>query len=272
VKFADLHLHTVYSDGTYTPAELVSEAGRAGLSTIAVVDHDTVEGILPVLQAAGSSLEVLPGIELSSEYDNLEVHILGYLMDYENKAFIEKLDILKKNRVERIYKMTDKLKELGLKLDPETVFDIAGNGTVGRLHVARAMLKEKLIGNIFEAFEKYIGDRGPAFVLNFKFSTSEAIGLIKEAGGIPVLAHPYIIRNDDVIADLIRQGVMGLEAHYPEHTQSMINYYLDLAKKNGLLVTGGSDCHGSAKPEAKMGSIKLPYELVEKLKAAQRRL
>jgi predicted metal-dependent phosphoesterase TrpH len=273
MKFADLHLHTVYSDGTYTPAELVSESQKADLSAIAVADHDTVEGIGPVIEIAESyNIEVLPAIELSSEYETREIHILGYLIDYRNKKLIEKLDFLKKNRVERIYKILDKLKSVGKELNPKTIFDIAGEGTVGRLHVARAMVKDGVVGSVYEAFRKYIGDKCPAYVLDFKFSPIDAIKLIRESGGIPVLAHPYTINRDNLILQLIDYGIMGLEVYYPEHSQSMINFYLSLATKNNLLITGGSDCHGNAKPEVKIGSIKIPYELVEGLKLAKNKL
>jgi predicted metal-dependent phosphoesterase TrpH len=271
MKLADLHLHTIFSDGTHTPSELIVETKKAGLSAISVVDHDTVEGIQTVMEKAQkNNIEVVHGIELSAEYDNLEIHILGYLIDYRNKNLLEKLDSLKKSRIERIYKISDKLKSIGININPKTVFEISGQGTVGRLHLARAMVAEGKVGSIFEAFEKYIGDKCPAYVLGFKFSPNDAIKLIKDAGGIPVLAHPYTIHNDDIILQFIDYGLMGLEVYYPGHSQSMVNFYLNLAKKCNLLITGGSDCHGNAKPEAKIGSVKVPYELVEKLKEAKK--
>jgi len=270
MKFADLHLHTAFSDGTYTPEELISASQRAGLSAIAVVDHDTIDGIAPAMEAAGKKdIEVLPGIELSAEYEGSEVHILGYLIDYRDSSLIKRLEVLKKNRIERIHKIIEKLKSIGIDLSPESVFGIAGEGTVGRLHVARALVKEKKTASVFEAFRKYIGDKGPAYCLGFKFSPHEAIKLIKEAKGIPVLAHPYTFHNDDLMPKFIDWGIMGLEVYYPEHSQSMINYYLNITREHNLLVTGGSDCHGKAKPDVKIGCIKIPYELVEKLKAAK---
>lgn len=270
MKFADLHLHTIFSDGTYSPFELVSESKKADLSAIAVVDHDTVGAISPAIEIAKTeNIEVLAGIELSSEYNGLEIHILGYLIDYKNKHLIEKLETLKKNRIERIYKILDKLKGMGITLNPQGIFDIARQGTVGRLHVARAMVLEGKVSSIFEAFQRYIGDKCPAYVLGFKFSPQEAIKLIKDSGGIAVLAHPYTLHNDDLILEFIDYGLMGLEVYYPEHSQAMINFYLNLAKKHNLLVTGGSDCHGDAKPEIRIGSIKIPYELVERLKEAK---
>jgi hypothetical protein len=273
MKFADLHLHTIFSDGTYTPEELISRSQKAGLSAIAVVDHDSVSGIEPALAAAESSdLEVLPGIELSTEHNDREVHILGYLIDYKNKTFLDKLEYLRNNRIERVYKIIGKLKNLGIDLDPKSVFNLSGSGTVGRLHIARALVQDGLAGSISEVFQKYIGDNGPAYVLGFRFSSGEAIKFIKDAGGVPVLAHPYSLNNDELIFEFIKLGLMGLEVYYPEHSQGEVNFYLDLAKKNNLLVTGGSDCHGKAKPQVRIGSIKLPYSLVKKLKEAKESL
>ena len=273
MRFADLHLHTVFSDGTLTPAQLISESHKCGLSAVAVVDHDTVDGISSALTfAQGEDIEVIPGIELTAEYQGLEIHILGYLIDFKQSALLERLMILKKNRVERIYKMVDKLKAMKVELKPEMIFDLAKYGTVGRLHVARAMLKEGLVNSVAEAFRKYIGDNCEGYVLGFRLSPQEAIALIKQARGIPVLGHPYTIRDDALVPEIIGYGIMGLEVHYPEHTQAMVNYYLGMAQKYNLLVTGGSDYHGDAKPQVKLGSMKIPYELVEKLKNAQREL
>jgi 3',5'-nucleoside bisphosphate phosphatase len=270
VKFADLHLHTIFSDGTYTPQQLVAESARAGLSAIAITDHDTVDGIPSAAAAAEKeNIELLPGIELTVEYKGIEIHILAYLIDYKSPRLLEKLKILKDNRIQRIYKITDKLKNMGVTLKPEAVFAIAGGGAVGRLHIARAMVKENLVNSIYDAFKIYIGDKCPAYVLGFKLSPQEAIKIIKDAGGISVLAHPYIMNNDELISEFSGFGLRGVEVYYPEHTQGMINRYLDIAKKCNLLVTGGSDYHGEAKPNVRIGSIKVDYELAEKLKRAK---
>lgn len=272
MRFADLHLHTLFSDGTYTPAELVSECRKAGISAAGVVDHDTVGGIAECIEAgAKAGIEVIPGIELSAEVDNKEVHLLGYFIDYQNPALLKRLEFLRKLRVERIHKIVEKLKDAGVDLKAEAVFGVSGGGTIGRLHVARALIKEGKVGSVGEAFQRYIGEKGPAFVLGFKFSPAEAIKLIRDCAGVPVLAHPYVLKEDRFILEFIRQGLMGIEAYYPEHSQSMVNFYKALAKEHNLLITGGSDCHGSAKPEAKIGSIKIPYELVEQLREAKKR-
>lgn len=270
MKFADLHLHTIFSDGTYTPVELIRQSKKSGLSAIAVVDHDTVSGIQPSIEAAKKEgIEVIPGIELSAEFDGMEIHILGYFIDYKNILFQNKLKDLSVIRTERIYKILDKLNGLGIKLGPKAVFNLAKNGTVGRLHIARALVNEGKVASAQEAFKKYIGDNCSCYVCGFRFNPQEAIKFIKDFGGIPVLAHPYVLNQDGLIPQFVDYGLMGIEVYYPEHTQSMINFYLNMAKKYNLLVTGGSDCHGKAKPEVKIGMVKLPYELVEKLIEAQ---
>jgi predicted metal-dependent phosphoesterase TrpH len=270
MKVADLHLHTVFSDGTYTPEELIRAAAAQGLSAIAIVDHDSVDGIEEACRYGSvHKVEIISGIELTVEYERAEVHILGYCIDYKDNNLIEKLRLLSKNRIERIHTITDKLKGLGVALEAKSVFEIAKLGTPGRLHIARAMVAKGFVGSTYEAFQKYIGDKGPAYVSGFKLSPAEGIKLIKDAGGVPVLAHPYSINRDEVIPEFVGYGLMGLEVYYPEHTQATINFYLGLADKYNLLVTGGSDCHGAAKPEIKLGLVKIPYELVEKLKEAK---
>jgi 3',5'-nucleoside bisphosphate phosphatase len=270
MKFVDLHLHTIFSDGTYTVEQLISKSAEAGLAAISITDHDTVKGIPEGMEIArAKNIELLPGIEFTAAHLGQEIHILGYLIDYESQALIAKLDSLKNNRIERIYKIVDKLKDAGVVLDPEAVFSLSNGGTVGRLHVARALVKEGKVSSVMEAFARFIGDKSSAYVLGFRLSPKEVIKLIKDAGGISVLAHPYLIRQDDLITEFISYGLMGLEVYYPEHTQSMVNFYLGLAKSNNLLVTGGSDCHGDAKPEVKLGSLKIPYELVERLRQAK---
>ena len=273
MKSADLHVHTLYSDGTFTPAQLIEEAKSAGLACVSVVDHDTVEGLDPILAIAEKEgIEVLPGIELTAENDGSEVHILGYLIDYKSKSLREKLEHLKNIRVDRVHKIVEKLDKLGVRLDPEIVFELAQEGTVGRLHIARAMVESGAVGNIYEAFKKYIGDKGPAYVCGFRFTPKEAVKFIRDLGGVPVLAHPYVLNNDDLIPQFVEYGIMGLEIFYPEHSQSLVNFYLGLAKKYNLLATGGSDCHGSAKPDVKIGCVRIPYELVEKLKEAKEKI
>lgn len=273
MKFADLHLHTNYSDGTYTPKELVEKAVKAGLSCISITDHDTVGAISEAMDVADSlGIEILPGIEISCEYELREVHILGYLIDHKSAALLKRLETLKENRINRIYKITEKLNALGINLRADDVFSVANGATVGRLHVARAMVLKGFVKTVSEAFNRFIGDNGPAFSLGFRFTPEEAIKFIRDNAGVAVLAHPYVIENEELIFKFMGLGLTGLEVYYPEHSQGEINFYLGLAKEHNLLVTGGSDCHGSAKPQVRIGSIKIPYDLVEKMKEAKERL
>ena len=271
MKYADLHVHTSCSDGTYTPTQLVREGVQRGISALAIVDHDTTEAISEALaEADGIDLEIIPGIELTAQHDNQEIHILGYFLDYQNKELLSKLKLMQLNRIERVYKIIENLEELGLKLNSKTVFGISGKATVGRMHIARALVQDGLVGSTAEAFRKYIGDKSPAYVLGFRLSVPEAIKLIHSAGGVAVLAHPYMLHNDALIPEFAGYGLEGIEVHYPEHSQAMVNFYLDLAKKLNLLITGGTDFHGSAKPQIKLGMIKIPLELVEKLRLAKK--
>jgi hypothetical protein len=270
MRFADLHTHTAYSDGTFTPEELVRRAKTAGCAALAVTDHDTVGGIEEALHAgAQQDVEVIAGIELTSEHAGREVHLLGYCIDYQDAALRAVLSELQQRRVERVYAMSRRLKsEMGVELRPESVLRLAGNGTVGRLHVARAMVAEKIVGTTQEAFRTYIGDSCPGYVAGFRLGPAEAVGLIDRCGGVAVVAHPYMLRDDALLDELIRLGCRGIEAYYPEHSQGETNYYCAYARTHGLLVTGGSDCHGVAKPEVRIGAVKLAYEHVDALKAA----
>ncbi len=267
MKYADLHVHTLASDGTCGPAQLVKESIKRKLSAIAIVDHDTLDAIsASTAEAIGEDLEIIPGIELTAQHEGQEIHILGYFLDYRNKVLLKKLISLRENRIDRAHKIVKNLAGLGVNLDVKTVFEISGKSTVGRMHIARALVKEGHVANISEAFRKYIGDRSAAYVLGFYLSVQEAIRMIKEAGGVAVLAHPYLLRNDALIIEFTGYGLQGIEVYYPEHSQSLINFYLELAKKLNLAVTGGSDFHGSAKPDIKLGMVKIPLELVEKLR------
>lgn len=273
MRFADLHLHTDYSDGTYSPVELVKKAAGAGLYCIALTDHDTVAGVQETINTAVFfGLEVLPGVEMSAEINGREIHILGYLIDHNFPALLKKLDTLRENRTLRVRNIVSKLNDIGVGLKDEDVFAVAKGAIPSRSHVAKALLINGFIKSIPEAFNKYIGDSGPAYSLGFRFSPKEAVEIIKRSGGIPVLAHPHLFGDDNLVLELIDLGIMGLEVYYPGRSQGEINFYLDLARKNNLLVTGGSDFHGEPKPDVALGSVKVPYILVEKLKEAKERL
>lgn len=266
MKYADLHLHTHFSDGTFSPAQLISLAAKAGLQCISITDHDSVDAYSSLPAQGG--VEIVPGIELTADIDNVEVHILGYFIDYQQGWLRQKLKEICLARIKRVDEMCRKLMGLGIAIEAGEVLEFAGNASVGRLHLARLMVKKGLVAGSQEAFNRFIGEGRPAYVSKFRFSPQEVIELIRKAKGIPVLAHPYSLSRQELIPEFVNSGLMGLEVIYPEHTPKQIKLYGRLAKEYGLLVTGGSDCHGQAKPEVKIGMVKVPYELVEKLRTA----
>jgi len=264
---ADLHVHTYYSDGTFSPEEAVREARDTGLSTIAICDHDCTDGI-EESQEAGSKygVEVIPGAEITSEKDGLEIHILGYFIDHKSKPLVELLKELKASRIKRIYSMLKKLKLHGVDLSPEAVFSLSKRGTIGRLHLGTALYNEGFVSTKREAFSKYIGDKAPCYVRRFNISPETVIETILKAGGVPVYAHPKVMGRDDFIPSFIRAGLRGIEVYHSDHKKNTSSHYHDLAEKYGLIMTGGSDCHGKGKTKKLMGNVMMPYAVVDELK------
>jgi predicted metal-dependent phosphoesterase TrpH len=266
-RYADLHIHTTASDGCFSPKEVVSLAAKEGFAAISISDHDTVAGLPEGLAAAEEvGLEVIPGLELAADLDESEVHILGYCLDYESRPLAAELERLRKERLERTKKMVRLLSELGITLDETKIEQAAAFGCVGRMHLARALIEQGFVADIREAFGRYIGREQPAYVPRVHLSPAEACSLITEAGGIPVLAHPSKLDNDRLIPRLIQDGIMGIEAFYTRVAPELTAQYCRLAEEYGLLVTGGSDCHQSSDGRYLIGSIKLDYEYVRKLK------
>jgi 3',5'-nucleoside bisphosphate phosphatase len=268
MKFADLHLHTFFSDGTFTPEELVERASKLGFAAIALTDHDTVEGCERAATAcAAAQMEFISGTELTAEHADTEVHILAYFVDTQNQTLLTRIAGFQSVRQNRIREMVAALNKLGIPLKAESVFALANCKSPGRPHVARALVKEKLIGNLDEAFERYLKKGRPAWVPKTKMSALEAVELIHQAGGLAVMAHPGLNRTDEIIPDLVDAGLDGIECFHTKHSTTMAERYLEIADKFHLLVTGGSDCHGFSKNRPIIGTVKLPYEHVEKLKA-----
>lgn len=265
---ADLHLHSYYSDGTSSPREIVTRAKGCRLSPIALTDHDTVAGIPEALQSASEEgVEVIPGVELSVDEGDQQVHILGYCIRWEDPALRGGLELQAERRWERLQEMLRRLRRLGIPLPPEEVVRVAGRGTVGRLHVARALLLRGDVGSLEEAFDRYLGVGRPAYVPRFGFTIREAIETIRNAGGVSVLAHPG--RDGlDLLPPLLQAGLQGIEVFHPSHTAEDILLLTRLAATHRLLITGGSDCHGSAKGEVVMGQVRLPLAYVAQLKEA----
>jgi hypothetical protein len=271
-RFADLHIHTNFSDGRFSPGQVVEYSQRVGLSAISITDHDMIEGIRLAREAAGEyDMEIISGIELSAEDRGREVHILGYCFDEENSELQEKLRIFCAVRLKRAQEMVEKLNELGLEIDFDRVLTIAGPGSVGKPHVAQAMVERGYVNSVAQASMEYLSSARPAYVPKYKLEPGGGIELIRRAGGIPVLAHPALSRVDELIPQMVSCGLMGLEVYEGSNDPSMINYYTGLARKYGLLITGGSDCHQRGKDRIRMGSTKLPYRFVEELKHASPR-
>jgi len=268
-RYADLHLHTNISDGTMSPEEIVIEAKKSGLATIAITDHDTFDGIGLALSAgAEHGIEVIPGIKLSAELNGEEVHILGYYMDWQDQQLRDKLKEFRNSRRLRAMRMVDKLNELGVDLEYDDILQQPDSISIGRPHVAAALVEKGHVVSISEAFRRFLGDDGPAYMPKHKLSPAEAIALLLDVGGIPVLAHPGMLRQD-IISELVSCGLMGLEVFHPCHTVLHSDYYHELAERYSLLITGGSDCHGRAKDRMAIGSIRLPYEHIDALKKAR---
>ena len=267
--FTDLHLHTTYSDGSFTPEELVLKAKKLNYSAIAVTDHDTVAGLDQVIKLGNKyNLEIVPGIEFNTSYKNNDIHILGYYIDNKSKELLKLLNRIKNERKKRIEKMINLLdKKFNFKISIDEIKKISSNNILGRGHIARLLTEKNYVDNWEEVFDKYIGRGKPGYVNRNKITPFEAIDIIKKSNGIPVIAHPGLIENQQIIEQLINYGVSGIEVFYPEHNKKTTKKYLELAKGNELLITGGSDCHGPKNKEGiKLGKIKLNYCYLEELK------
>ncbi len=263
----DLHTHSTASDGELAPPELVRLALERGLTTIALTDHDSIAGIDAAMRAArGTALEVIPGVELSADVPQGEVHVLGYFVDWHAADFLAMLVQFRDGRYGRAEKMTQKLTALGAPISFERVKEIAGDAAIGRPHVAQALVEAGHVATVTEAFDKYIGRNGPAYVERFRLTPEDAVALILRAGGVPVLAHPREVT--DWIFPLVKAGLLGLEVHYGLYDDATRAELARLAKQYDLIATGGSDFHGLNKMGhmSGLGGNAVPPEVVDKLR------
>lgn len=270
ISRVDLHLHSTASDGQFSPSELVARALEGGLLTIALTDHDTTAGIDEALEAAkGTGLEVIPGVEISCDVPREEVHLLGYYIDHHHPALQSKLHAMRDARLQRAKGMVDKLEALGFPLPWEMVAELAGDGSVGRPHIAQALVKMGHVASTDEAFDLYIGRNGPAYVERYKLVPAAAVSLVKEARGLPVFAHP--LRVTHFLPSLLEAGLVGLEAYYNGYSPEEMQGLVALAHKFDLIPTGGSDFHGlDALDTVGMGGVPVPMESVQRLRALAR--
>lgn len=265
----DLHIHSTASDGKFSPAEIVGRAAALGLTIIALTDHDSVDGIAPALEAAKSSprLRVIPGIEISTDMPDGEIHVLGYFIDYTSDELRSTLERFRSSRQRRAQGMTAKLRDLGINIDWQRVQEIAGDGSIGRPHIAQAMLEKGYIKSIRDAFNGYIEHGGPAYVEREKMTPAEAVALILRSNGLPVLAHPFTASDPEaMIIELKAAGLIGIEAYYNGYTADEINRLVGMADSHSLIATGGSDYHGlDDSDETGLGGAAVPVKSAERL-------
>lgn len=276
----DLHVHSTYSDGSLTPGELVEKAVKAGLSAMALTDHDGMMGVGPFLESCrAQGLRGIPGVEISVDYDGGTMHMLGYFMDHQNGGMNERLARLRQGREERNGRILERLNRLGLALNWEEVARYAKEDVVGRPHFALAMVAKGYVRKKDEAFERFLGKGKPAYVDRFRFTVEQSIAMIREAGGVPVLAHPFTLnlgrrRLRLLLDDCARKGLQGLECYYSEHNPDQQRFCISVARDLNLAVTGGSDFHGAMNPDIRQGvgfgNLSIPDELVDLLHARAR--
>lgn len=275
-KIVDLHVHSNKSDGTFTPSELVDYAVEKGLTAFALTDHDTIEGVNEALLASeGKPVTVLPGVEFSTEYEGKDIHIVGLMIDPDCPAILEKMQEFVSSRITRNQKMCAALQAASIDVSYEKLMETYPGAVITRAHYAKYMIKEGYVKSFAEAFERYIGDRAPCFIPREKVTPQDAIKLILEAKGIPVLAHPLLYgmgkdRLQLLVERLKEAGLVAIEAVYSTYSPSEEAEMRKLAKDNGLLISGGSDFHGSTKPGLDLavgyGRLYIPEEILTNLK------
>ncbi len=276
----DLHVHTSASDGTHSPRQVVEMAKREGLRAIAITDHDTVDGNDEAMQAGiAFGLEVVPGVEISVEWEKRSIHILGYFVDFRNKPLVTELKNLVCYREERNPKIIEKLNRLGFDLSYEDVKERAGGGTIGRPHVAHVLVDKGYVKDSDEAFRKFLQRGALAYVEKKRLTPRQGIALICGAGGVAVLAHPFTIEGiteqqmEQLILHFKDAGIKGIEVFYSMHSWEQARYLKTMAMKHHLLITGGSDFHGDQKPKILIGKgfgdLEIPYRLLEEMKKAR---
>jgi predicted metal-dependent phosphoesterase TrpH len=266
----DLHLHTTASDGKLSPRELVRAARSSGLKALAVTDHDTVDGIAEAEQEAKEiGIELVPGIEVSANFGDAAVHVLGLFIHYRERWLERFFEDAKRRRIDRVHQIVGKLARLGISIDPAEVFARSSHGTVGRPHVAEVLVGRGVAASMSDAFKRFLGQGCPAFVGYEKVTLRDAVDLIRQAGGVASLAHPVLLGDDSLIPSMVSDRLQALEVFHKDHTPEKAQEYGELAARLGLLASGGSDFHGAEEGAPPcLGCPELTEEAFEKLRAS----
>jgi len=266
MSLCDLHIHSYYSDGTFSPKEIIEKAKEKNLTAISITDHDETKAI-DIAKFLGKKVDILviSGIELSAVFNDKEIHILGYLFNEKDQTLSKKLKEIREYRETRAKEILERLQGYGIYIDFSFVKNIAGKGAIGRPHIAQAMLEKGSINEYKEGFLKYIGNGKPCNVPKYRLGIKEGIDLLTEAGGISVLAHPGNIGDDGIVKKLLTFPFAGIEVWYPDHSSQQIKNYLSIAQGRSLLTTGGSDSHGARPTKASIGGIKVNSSVVNSL-------
>jgi 3',5'-nucleoside bisphosphate phosphatase len=264
----DLHIHTNHSDGYYSPGQIVLKAKKAGLDVISITDHDNLNGIPEAVEAAKElGVEVIPGVEISSDLGDREVHILAYFVEQNNQELERYLLFFREERIKRAERIVKKLNSLGLSISLNDVLDISQNSAVGRPHIAQVMLEKKLVSTYYEAFNKYIGNGCPAYEKKVHISPQSAFKIISDAGGLSFIAHPGYM-PESMLKDLIEAGVDGIEVVHPSHSNQQVRFYKGIVNEYFLLESGGSDFHGGKRDDDKtLGNYSVNFSILDAMRS-----
>lgn len=270
----DLHTHSTFSDGTFTPLQLVKYAEEKGLKAFALTDHDTTEGVKEA-KSIETNVEVISGVEISTRYDKKEIHIVGLYVNENDADLNKQLKYYREKRVTRNFEMLEKLNSLGVNITIDDVKESCTGDVISRAHIAKALVSKGFVGSYTEAFDRYLGDNKCAYVPRETLNYEESMELITKAGGVPVLAHPLLYKMSDtnlenMMVKLRQKGLKAVEVYYSTHSNSDTQHIMAMANRVGLIYSGGSDFHGATKPKIDMGTgmgkLAVPYEILEKIR------
>lgn len=270
----DLHTHSTFSDGTFTPLQLVKYAEEKGLKAFALTDHDTTEGIKEA-KSIETNVEVISGVEISTRYDKKEIHIVGLYVNENDADLNKQLKYYREKRVTRNFEILEKLNSLGVDITIDDVKESCTGDVISRAHIAKALVSKGFVGSYTEAFDRYLGDNKCAYVPRETLNYEESMELITKAGGVPVLAHPLLYKMSDtnlenMMVKLRQKGLKAVEVYYSTHSNSDTQHVMAMANRVGLIYSGGSDFHGATKPKIDMGTgmgkLAVPYEILEKIR------